>query len=132
MDTSEMGLIDWAVAAQTLAGERESGDRHWVKVCATQARVAVLDGIGHGSEAALAAQSALSTLKQFEGDSPIALFQRCHEQLRSTRGVVMSLASFCARDHTMTWLGVGNVEGVLFHRQYHVLPGQETLLQRPG
>jgi len=127
-----MGLIDWAVAAQTLAGERESGDRYWVKVCASQARVAVLDGVGHGSEAALAAQSALATLKKFEGESPITLFQRCHEQLRSTRGVVMSLASFCASDNTMTWLGIGNIEGVLFHRQHHVLPGQETLLQRPG
>jgi hypothetical protein len=44
----------------------------------------------------------------------------------------MSLATFDASDNTMTWLGVGNVEGVLLHRQFHVLPGTETLLQRPG
>lgn len=132
MDDSGRGLIDWAVAGQTLAGQKESGDQHWVKVCPSQALVAVLDGVGHGTEAALAAQNALATLQQFAGESLIALLQHCHERLRSTRGVVMSLASFRAQDDTMTWLGVGNVEGVMLHRQFHVLPGQESLFLRPG
>jgi serine/threonine protein phosphatase PrpC len=132
MDNFQRGLIDWAVAAQTLAGQGESGDRHWVKVCDTRVQLAVLDGVGHGKEAAEAARSAIVTLQQFEGESPIALFQRCHERLRSTRGVVMSLAAFDANDNTMTWLGVGNVEGVLLHRQLQVLSGRETLLQSPG
>jgi negative regulator of sigma-B (phosphoserine phosphatase) len=132
MDNSERGLIDWALATQTLAGQSESGDRQWVKVCASKALVAVVDGVGHGKEAAHAAQTAIATLQQFERESPIALFERCHEQLRSTRGAVMSLASFNAGDNTMTWLGVGNVEGVLLQRQSSFLPGQESLLQRPG
>jgi serine/threonine protein phosphatase PrpC len=132
MDNSERGLIDWALAKQTLAGQAESGDRQWVKVCASKALVAVLDGVGHGKEAAHAAQTAIATLQQFERESPIVLFQRCHEQLRSTRGAVMSLASFNAGDNTMTWLGVGNVEGVLLQRQSYFLPVQESLLQRPG
>jgi serine/threonine protein phosphatase PrpC len=101
-------------------------------VRAGHALVAVLDGVGHGKEAAQASRSAIATLQQLEGESPIALLQRCHQQLRSTRGVVMSLASFNAGDNTMTWLGVGNVEGVLLHRQFHALPGQESLLLRPG
>jgi len=132
MDDSEQSLIDWAMALHILAGEKESGDHCWVKVCASQALVAVVDGVGHGKEAALAARQAIDTLKHVEGESPIALFQRCHERLRSTRGVVMSLASFDGSDNTMTWLGVGNVEGVLLHRQFHVHPGMETLLPRPG
>ena len=44
----------------------------------------------------------------------------------------MSLAVFNTNENTITWLGVGNVEGVLFRRQNHVLPGQESLLQRNG
>jgi len=85
---------------------------------------AVVDGVGHGKEAARAARKAIATLDLSVGKSPVALFQRCHEQLRSTRGVVMSLASFNANDNTLAWLGVGNVEGVLFHRQNHILPGE--------
>lgn len=132
MDLPRKGLIEWAVAAQPLAGQSESGDTYWVKVRVSQALVAVLDGVGHGEKAALAARSAIATLSKFERESPITLFERCHEQLRSTRGVVMSLASFCACDNTMTWLGVGNVEGVLFHPGFQVLSGQETLLPSPG
>ncbi len=132
MDNSGRGLIDWAVAAKTLAGQIVSGDQHWVRVCPGQAMAAVVDGVGHGKEAARAARRAIATLDLSVGKSPVALFQRCHEQLRSTRGVVMSLASFNANDNTLAWLGVGNVEGVLFHRQNHILPGQESLLQRPG
>src|SRR5271166_84680 len=105
MDNFERGLIDWAAATHILAGESESGDQYWVKVGAAQAMLAVVDGVGHGKEAALAARSAIATLQQFAGESPIALFQRCHERLRSTRGVVMSLATFDASDNTMTWLG---------------------------
>jgi hypothetical protein len=41
------------------------------------------------------------------------LLQRCHEHLRATRGAAMSLASFNAQDGTLTWLGVGNVDGVV-------------------
>ena len=94
--------------------------------------MAVVDGLGHGEGAAAAAKLAIATLEKGHGESPIALIQRCHEELRSTRGVVMSLAMFHSNDNTMTWLGVGNVEGFLLHRNAHVVPGQEALLLRAG
>jgi negative regulator of sigma-B (phosphoserine phosphatase) len=132
MGKSDRGLIEWAVASRTFADQTESGDHHWVRVSPLQAVVAVVDGVGHGKEAARAARGAIGILDQSVGKSPVALFQRCHQQLRSTRGVVMSLASFNASDNTLTWLGVGNVEGVLLRGHSHILSGQETLLQRPG
>jgi len=52
--------------------------------------------------------------------------------LRSTRGVVISLAAFNAVDETMTWVGVGNVEGVLLRADPTVDPGNESLLLRSG
>jgi alkanesulfonate monooxygenase SsuD/methylene tetrahydromethanopterin reductase-like flavin-dependent oxidoreductase (luciferase family) len=44
----------------------------------------------------------------------------------------MSLAVFSAGDNAMTWLGVGNVEGVMLHPPSRVPPRQESLLLRPG
>ena len=44
----------------------------------------------------------------------------------------MSLASFSGRDHTMIWLGVGNVEGVLIRRVQTVNAARETILLRGG
>lgn len=79
MDSSGRGLIDWAVATRTLAGQTESGDRHWVRVCPAQAIAAVVDGVGHGKEAARAARKAVATLELSVGKSPVTLFQSCDE-----------------------------------------------------
>ncbi len=125
-------IIEWGVAARAIATQQESGDFHLVKAREKEVLVAVGDGLGHGAGAATAAHAALQGLAEGDGESPIALMQRCHEQLRSTRGVVMSLALFRCSDNTMTWLGVGNVEGYLLHREARVVPGHEFLLLRPG
>ena len=44
---------------------------------------------------------------------------RCHDRLRATRGVVMSLASLDQERGILTWLGVGNVAGVVFRTPVH-------------
>jgi len=62
----------------------------------------------------------------------ISLLKGCHGALSGTRGVVMSVASFNARDETLTWLGVGNVEGLLLRAQPTVTPRRESLLLRGG
>ncbi|MBI3029579.1 MAG: SpoIIE family protein phosphatase [Candidatus Rokubacteria bacterium] len=122
----------WGVAARTLAGQEESGDRQAIKLYPHGALVAVVDGLGHGDEAAAAAKIAVATLEAHPGESIIPLLRRCHENLRSTRGVVMSLASFNVREGTMTWLGVGNVEGILLRGDPAVSPRYESLLLRGG
>ena len=77
--------------------------------------IAAVDGTGHGAEAAAAAKIAAATLEAHAWESPIALLLRCHDELKGTRGAVMTLAFIHLRDRTLTWLGVGNVEAVLFH-----------------
>ena len=44
----------------------------------------------------------------------------------------MSVAVLDARAETMTWVGVGNVEGVLLRAQAAVSPRRESLLLRGG
>jgi phosphoserine phosphatase RsbX len=108
-------LLDCGVAARTRPGESESGDRHVVKRFRNGALVAAVDGLGHGADAATAAQVAAATLEQHADESVIPLLERCHASLTGTRGVVLSLGKFSWRDRTLTWLGVGNVEGLLLH-----------------
>lgn len=103
----------WGVAGRPLPGEAESGDGYLVRIQPEGLLAAVVDGLGHGSEAAAATEAALLVL---DGSPPAALeelFRRCHEALRRTRGAVMTLASFDARQATLSWLGVGNVEAYL-------------------
>jgi hypothetical protein len=52
-------------------------------------------------------------MKAAAAESPIALVLQCHEELRPTRGAVMTLAFVHLRDQTLTWLAVGNVQAAL-------------------
>jgi len=106
-------LVDWGVAAVALPGEAESGDLHLVRSVEAGVLVAVVDGLGHGTEAATAARLAIAALARHAQESPASLFERTHQALKGTRGVVMSLAFFKRADPSLTWLGVGNVEGLL-------------------
>jgi phosphoserine phosphatase RsbX len=125
-------VIDWGVAGFALAGEAESGDLHLVKPVPTGVLVSVVDGLGHGAEAAAAARAAVATLDEHAQEPVLALVERCHQALGATRGAVMSLAHFDYRAGTMTWLGIGNVEGVLLHADPSEQPARASLVTRGG
>jgi serine/threonine protein phosphatase PrpC len=125
-------LVHWGVATLALEGQTESGDLHLVQPVQDGVLVAVLDGLGHGEEAAAAARLAVSTLERYSEEPPLSLLQRCHLALKGSRGVVMSLARFDAPRGTMTWLGVGNVEGVLHHVDWSERSGRASLVTRGG
>ena len=125
-------LVEWGVSSRALPGQAASGDRHVVEAFPGGALIGAIDGLGHGDAAASAARTAGDVLGRHCAESVIALARRCHEALLSTRGVVMSLASFNGGDQTMTWLGVGNVEGVLLRANARAVPMREQLLLRGG
>jgi phosphoserine phosphatase RsbX len=129
---SEIASIEWGVAARPMPGQSVSGDIHSVVPIASGAAVAVADGLGHGDAAALAATIAAETFTTYAEQPLTDIVMRCHEALRHTRGVVLSLAAFDAMTETMTWIGVGNVEGALFRASPEAQPRREVLLQRGG
>jgi phosphoserine phosphatase RsbX len=125
------GWLEVGVASSILTGQSQSGDLELVRTLDGGALVAVVDGLGHGQEAAVAARVAVDTLDRYAGESLPALVRRCHEALLGTRGVVMSVAHFDAGHDTMTWVGLGNVEGVLVASD-HVLGRPYTSLVTRG
>jgi phosphoserine phosphatase RsbX len=126
-----MSLIEWSAAEEVLPGERESGDRYVVKNLPEGALLAVVDGIGHGKDAAHSAELAAGVFNGSQARSLLSLLFRCHQRLQGTRGAVVSMAWF-SDDDTMTWLGVGNVAGVLLRRKARGVAPQESLLLRAG
>jgi phosphoserine phosphatase RsbX len=120
--------LEWSTAAATMPGETVSGDRHWAGSVANGMMFAVIDGLGHGRAAAAASKIAVAMLQQYAGDPLIELLHRCHESLRGTRGVAMSLAEFNTDDAMLRWIGVGNVEAALLHRDPG-LPSDKLLLR---
>jgi hypothetical protein len=132
VETINVPLVEYGVAKFVLPGQDESGDRHLVCCAGDGILIAAIDGIGHGEEAANAAKAAISILKANAVEPVISLIERCHEGLRSTRGVVLSLASIHPAHGMMTWLGVGNVQGVLMRAGAQKGSVQEVLLLRGG
>ena len=122
--------LEWSIASATMPGEAESGDRYWAGSGSNGMIFAVIDGLGHGQAAAAAADLAIAILERHAGEPLIEIIRHCHLALRETRGVAMSLAAFNVEDATLTWIGVGNVEGTLLHRDPALPP--DRLLLRNG
>jgi serine/threonine protein phosphatase PrpC len=126
-------VIESAPAMFTLPGQEESGDRHTIVPLPNGALVAVIDGLGHGREAAVAAKCAVSIIEQHaKNESLISLVKRCHAALSDTRGAVMNLAAFDASEETLTWIGIGNVHGRLLLKTSELGYAEQSLLLRPG
>ncbi len=103
--------VEWGVATRCRHGEATSGDLAVVTVRPEGALVAVIDGLGHGSEAARAARRAAEVVRKRPTEDLVLLVRRCHRALMGTRGAAISLAFVSPSSHGITWLGVGNVEG---------------------
>jgi phosphoserine phosphatase RsbX len=108
------GKVDWGVATRRRRGEATNGDLGIVSVVPEGVLVAAIDGVGHGEEAAHASREAGEVVRRRAGDGLVQLVERCHDALRGTRGAVMGLAFMSHVTRTMSWLGVGNVEGLMF------------------
>ena len=129
MPTAPTSLFDHAVAGRALGGAAVSGDLHMVRQLGHGVLVAMVDGLGHGHGAESAARLAVDTLRSEPDREITGLIERCHSALGRSRGVVMSLAMLDARSQTMTWIAVGNVEGVLVRAG---VPKRESILMRGG
>jgi negative regulator of sigma-B (phosphoserine phosphatase) len=137
--TQNTPLIEWGVASRKFPGANDSGDQYVVEPFQPRGPskpdgvlVGVVDGLGHGPKAAIAAKEAVAVLQEHAHEPLVWLFERSHKRLRKTRGVVMSLASFNARGRIMTWMGVGNVEGLYLRGSAPARAKPDRLLLRGG
>jgi negative regulator of sigma-B (phosphoserine phosphatase) len=132
MEVLKTPTLQWGVAAAPLPGETESGDRFLVESFADGALVGVVDALGHGHRAARFAAQTIDILVQHSQEPVTLLVRRCHEALLGRHGVTMSLASLEWRSHRMTWLGIGNVAGVLVPHSFRAEWRVRQLLVRGG
>jgi len=128
METLKGARVDWAVGSMPHPAEEVLGDAYLVREYPGGMLLAVIDGIGHGPDAAAVARIAISVLEA-DASSPLAsLITHCHQKLRGTRGATMTVASFDFKRGEMSWAGVGDVTGTLLRvepggrvREIHLL-----------
>jgi len=109
-ENGRLGPIEWATAGRPLPGEHVSGDQPIaVSIDDDAALFGVLDGLGHGPDAAAAATRAVEVLKRARDQRLEVLVQLCHRVLGGSRGAAMTLARVDFAASTLAWTGVGNV-----------------------
>jgi hypothetical protein len=94
--------------------------------------LAVVDGLGHGPEAALSAALAVEIFEQNHHLGVVELLTLVHEGLLERRGAAATVAVVDGELGTLTWLGVGNVEGVVVHWNNGKRPRTSGVLLRGG
>jgi len=124
--------IEWAVASKPIPGEAVLGDAYLVMERTQGALLAVADGLGHGPEAAEAAERAVGVLKLSTDEDIPSLLRRCDLALKQTRGAVLSLATMDFDSRSLEWAGIGNVDGVLLRRPVEDGPKHRRLAPQPG
>ena len=122
----------WGVAVHPARGQTVLGDRGLVTARPDGLLVVVADGLGHGEEAGRAAEIAVRSAGEQPESPLVEILERCHARLQETRGAAVSLAAWNDREGTLSWLGVGNVEGVALRAGAPPSPSLPRLLLRGG
>lgn len=108
-------------------GESTAGDGYGLAWEDDRLAIGVVDGLGHGAEAAKARQAALQVLEARAALDSAALLREIDVGLRATRGAAAAVVQIDGWSRQLTFAGMGNVSAHLFR------PGaDQTLMSRPG
>ncbi len=97
------------VAALCAPGETVCGDGWAIAIDGSQCGVLLADGLGHGPEAAEAAQAAVALFAAQPFAELKDALEQAHARLRITRGAALARATLDAASSTIRSVGAGNV-----------------------
>jgi anti-sigma regulatory factor (Ser/Thr protein kinase) len=100
-------------------GQEMCGDGWAVAGAPGAERVLVVDGLGHGPDAARVSIEAARVFRAHAAQSPGEILERMHAALRATRGGAAAVAALDAAAGELRFAGVGNIAG-------SVVSGAET------
>ncbi|HEY6434822.1 MAG TPA: ATP-binding SpoIIE family protein phosphatase, partial [Acetobacteraceae bacterium] len=107
------GKTQLGAATAPFPGESTNGDGWSFASAVLGHTLLMIDGSGHGIEAARAAQCATELFREHVEDACEHLMQRLHRALAPTRGGAVAIARIDAAARTVRYVGVGNISGTL-------------------
>jgi phosphoserine phosphatase RsbX len=93
--------------------------------------IAAIDGLGHGPDAAAAAQVAAQTIAGYAEEPLEGLMRRCHDAMTHTRGAAITLAAVFD-DGRIDWLAVGNVDAIILRGGRSTTGSVDAVYHFPG
>jgi anti-sigma regulatory factor (Ser/Thr protein kinase) len=94
-------------------GEQACGDAWAMKVGAGDTALMLADGLGHGPEAAAAANLAVEVFENNVGRDPQELVHLIHGALHGTRGAAVAVAELALAAGVVRFAGVGNLSALI-------------------
>lgn len=126
-DTSTGGRWRYGAVNVAHGGSGASGDA-WAVTADGQLAALLVDGLGHGDEAATAARAAITAFaQQQQAIDAQDVLRRAHEAMHTTRGGVAGVCVIAPENHQLAFAGVGNIAGQVVHNS-----DRQHLLSRPG
>ncbi|PXY21235.1 ATP-binding protein [Prauserella muralis] len=120
--------VTLGTALVSAPGETLSGDACTVLRHGGITTAVVVDGLGHGRDAATAAAAAIARVAADPAAAPDALFSSLDADLARTRGAAVAVAQFDIVEGTLRYQGVGNITA----RLYPAGGKHESLVSAPG
>jgi hypothetical protein len=96
-----------------IKGEEVCGDAFLAIPGPSRSLYMVVDGLGHGPNAAEAAEEALLTVQGSADEAPGEIIVRTHDALKKTRGAAMSIAIVEHERKLVTYAGIGNISSAI-------------------
>ena len=97
------------VVCVPLANDRACGDGWAITQMTGRTLVVLVDGLGHGREAAKAADEALQVVRDIAEPSPVRIIEAAHGVLRATRGAALAVADVRYAEGHVHFAGIGNI-----------------------
>jgi len=104
-----MENVIWSALSRPAKDEMVCGDVYFIQAIPGGFLVAILDGLGHGREAAQAATIAIDYISQNPNENLDLLARQCHRALIGSRGAVMGLCRLTENQSMWEVLIIGNI-----------------------
>jgi Stage II sporulation protein E (SpoIIE) len=102
---------EYGAVSLPLAGEEACGDLWAIEEVRGLTLLLVVDGLGHGPQAAEAAREAVRIFGERASLGLVEIVQAAHAALRSTRGAALAVAELDLGRGEVRYAGVGNIAG---------------------
>ena len=105
---TDIGFVSAIYPGETVCGDQ------WAYSAGSRGKtLLVVDGSGHGPQAARAAEIAAKIFTDHPSEECVPLVERMHRALASTRGAALAVARIDAGARVIRFVGVGNITGSL-------------------
>jgi anti-sigma regulatory factor (Ser/Thr protein kinase) len=119
--------LEIGAVAVPVRGEVVCGDGYAVHQEADFSSVMVVDGLGHGPEAAACADAAKEAFLETAREHPAEIFDALHAALRALRGAAAVVARFDPHRRVIRYYGIGNIAGLVYSKK-----DSKHMVSQPG